>query len=85
MEIYGVPSTASVAVTLEVTPADTRPAVVTVPAIVKPASDAAGARVVIGVIPIASLPPGDFLVRALVSVDGTAVGRAVRTLRKDVR
>jgi hypothetical protein len=37
---------------------------------------------VIGSIAIASLPPGDYVVRALVSVDGRVTARITRTLRK---
>ena len=37
---------------------------------------------VIGALPIAALPPSDYVVRAIVSVDGRPVGRVLRTLRK---
>jgi VWFA-related protein len=39
-------------------------------------------RQVIGALPIAALAPGDYVVRAIVSVDGRPVGRIMRTLRK---
>jgi len=39
-------------------------------------------RLVIGALPIAALAPGDYVVRAIVSVDGRPVGRITRTLRK---
>ena len=39
-------------------------------------------RVALGGIPIGALPPGDIVVRAIVSVDGKPVGRVTRTLRK---
>lgn len=38
--------------------------------------------IVIGALPIASLTPGDYVLRAIVSVDGRPVGRVERTLRK---
>lgn len=41
-------------------------------------------RMIVGAVPIASLPPGDYTVRAIVSVDGRPVGRVLRTLRKSV-
>jgi VWFA-related protein len=43
---------------------------------------AADRRMVVGAIPIAPLAPGDYVVRAIVSVDGRPVGRVTRTLRK---
>ncbi len=49
------------------------------------ASLAAGAgdrRTITGTVPIASLPPGDYLVRVVVSVDGRPVGQSTRMLRK---
>lgn len=36
-----------------------------------------------GVIPIGALPPGDYIVRALIGVEGQALTRVVRTLRKE--
>jgi len=38
-----------------------------------------------GAVPIASLPAGDYVVRAVVGVEGQAYGRVVRTLRKVTR
>jgi hypothetical protein len=40
-------------------------------------------HVALGGIPIGSLPPGDIVVRAIVSIDGKPVGRVTRTLRKE--
>jgi hypothetical protein len=53
----------------------------TIPARVSQA-DEAGRRVVTAVIPIGGLLPGDFVVRAVVAIDGKPVGRVIRTLRK---
>ena len=39
-------------------------------------------RIAIGALPIAALPLGDYVVRAIVSIDGRPVGRITRTLRK---
>ena len=41
-------------------------------------------RMIVGAVPIAALPPGDYVVRAIVSVDGRPVGRVLRTLRKGI-
>jgi len=40
------------------------------------------ARVAYGGFAIDKLPPGDVVMRAVVTVNGTFAGRAVRTLRK---
>jgi hypothetical protein len=42
-------------------------------------------HVALGGIPIAALPPGDLVVRAVVSLDGVPVGAVTRTLRKAER
>ena len=42
-------------------------------------------HVALGGIPIAALPPGDVVVRAVVSLDGVPVGAVTRTLRKAER
>ncbi len=42
-------------------------------------------HVALGGIPIGALPPGDIVVRAIVSVDGKPVGRVTRTLRKALK
>lgn len=38
--------------------------------------------IAIGALPIAPLAPGEYVVRAIVSIDGRPVGRVIRTLRK---
>jgi len=80
LEIYG---RSSGAVTAELELADTEdgPAGARGPMMVT--RDEAGNRhVAMASIPIGSLPPGDIVVRVVVSVDGAPVGRATRTLRK---
>ncbi len=39
-------------------------------------------RIALGALPISALAPGEYVVRAIVSVDGRPVGRVTRTLRK---
>ncbi|HJR58042.1 MAG TPA: hypothetical protein VJ813_01535 [Vicinamibacterales bacterium] len=80
-EIYGrAPKSDSVTVRLEIaaTP-DGRALATAVPRVVTQSDDR---RVAVGAVPIASLNPGDYVVRAIVSVDGRPVGRITRTLRK---
>ena len=80
-EIYGrTPQTDAVTVRLEVaSDAKGRALATAVPRVVSQGEDR---RLTIGAIPIAALPPGDYIVRAIVSVDGRPVGRVIRTLRK---
>ncbi|MCX6545241.1 MAG: hypothetical protein NTV05_12635 [Acidobacteria bacterium] len=80
-EVYGVPNTSAVTAAVEIAASASGPVVATAPARVgSPGSD--GRRVALAAIPLGSLPPGDHLVRVVVSVDGKPVGRVVRTLRK---
>ena len=80
-EVYGnPPKPDSVTVRLEVAQGpDERALTTAVPRIVTPSPDR---RMVIGALPIAALPPADYTVRAIVSVDGRPVARIARTLRK---
>lgn len=82
-EAYGVPPTPdSVTVRLEIASSpDDRALSSAVPRVITAARDR---RMIIGALPIASLPIGDYVVRAIVSVDGRPVGRVLRTLRKGV-
>lgn len=80
-EAYGVPPKPdSISVRLEVAPSpDDRALVTAVPRLVTASPDR---HMVIGALPIAALPPNDYVVRAIVSVDGRPVGRVLQTLRK---
>jgi hypothetical protein len=81
IEIYGVPRTGAVTVDLDlVQTIDGAPlakADTTVGA-----GSAEDMRVAFGGFSIAGLPPGDYQMRAIVSLDGKPVGKVVRTLRK---
>ena len=81
LEIYGVPKGAAVTATLELAPSEDAPAIASTPATVGPGKDQ-DARLVYGGFTIEALPPGDVVMRALLSLDGKVVGRAVRTMRK---
>ena len=83
LEAYGPAATPdSVAARLEVAASpDARALATAVPRVINASEDR---RMIVGAIPIASLPPGDYVVRAIVSVDGRPVGRVVRTLRKSI-
>jgi VWFA-related protein len=83
LELYGQTGTAalSVAVTFEVARTLNGPALVSTPGVIE-STRAADRYAATGAIPIASLPPGDYIVRAITSVQGHASGRVMRTLRK---
>ena len=57
------------------------PALASLPAAVTPGQDATRATLS-GVLPIGALPPGDYVIRAIVSSPDGPSGRVVRTLRK---
>jgi hypothetical protein len=80
LEIYGVPK-GELSATLELAESVDGPAAVSGAMRItgEPSDDQ---HVALGGIPIGSLPPGDIIVRAVVSLNGVPVGTASRTLRK---
>ena len=81
-EIYGqLPSSAEVAVRFEVAETEDGPALSSSPGRLQRTSDDAR-RIAIGSVPIATLSPGDYVVRAVLNVDGRTIGTVRRTLRK---
>ena len=81
LEIYGVPKDAAVAVRLELADSDQGAALANATTTVRQGPGEDG-RTAFGGFAIGGLQPGDYLLRAIVSVDGKEVGRAARTLRK---
>lgn len=81
VEIYGVTKASKVGVTLELAETIDGAAAMSGPVQLAdgPTEDTRIARAGLG---IGSLPPGDIVVRAVINVDGKAVGRVTRTLRK---
>ena len=81
LEIYNVPKTGNLTVNLDVvsTP-DGQPLASAETQIGKGSSE--DSRLAIGGFGIDSLPPGDYLMRAVVLLEGKPVGRVTRTLRK---
>jgi VWFA-related protein len=80
-EIYGsAPRSDSISVRLEIAAGpDERALASAAPRVVAQGSLR---HIAVGALPIASLQPGEYTVRAIVSVDGRPVGRVTRTLRK---
>jgi hypothetical protein len=79
-EIYGrAPKADSISVRVEIAEEPEDRALITAAARVVPQGDTR--RIAIGALPIASLAPGEYVVRAIVSIDGRPAGRIMRTLR----
>lgn len=80
LEIHGGEPGARLSVALELASSPHGPPMVVLPLALRPAGDRH--YVASGALPIGSLPPGDYAVRALVGLEGHAIARIVRTLRK---
>jgi hypothetical protein len=81
LQIYGVPKGATLKLDLDVAPTAEGVALATADTTILP-TRADDQRIAFGGFSIESLPPGDYLMRAVVSLDGKPVGKVVRTLRK---
>ncbi|HVL66238.1 MAG TPA: hypothetical protein VM364_03125 [Vicinamibacterales bacterium] len=80
LELYGAPAGTRISTALEIARTLNGPPMAAVPLAIEAAAE--GRYVAKGAIPIGSLPAGDYIVRALVGVEGQALTRVVRTLRK---
>jgi VWFA-related protein len=81
VEIYGTPPPGgSVTATLELALAADAPALASGTANILMSNDA-DRRVATGDVPIAGVAPGDYVIRAVVKLDGRVVGQAMRTIR----
>ena len=81
VEIYGVPKGGNVTVDLEVAPGVDGTPLASAQTTVSQ-GNVEDIRIAFGGFSIASLAPGDYQMRAVIKLDGKAVGRVVRTLRK---
>ena len=81
LELYKVPKNAALTVTLELAATADGPALASedVPLTAGPSEDV---RVAFSGFAIDGMPPGDIVMRAIVSMNGKPVGRALRTVRK---
>ncbi|PYR74324.1 MAG: hypothetical protein DMF86_18625 [Acidobacteria bacterium] len=84
LEVYGVPKSGALSTTLELAESDTEPAMATATTTTA-STTVEDVKIVFGGFAIEALPPGDYQVRAVVSLDGKPVGRVTRTLRKIAR
>jgi hypothetical protein len=81
LEIYGVPKGAPVAVRLELADSEQGAALANATTNIGQGPGEDG-RTAFGGFAISGLQPGDYLIRAMVTIDGKEVGRATQTLRK---
>jgi hypothetical protein len=82
LELYGAPS-GKLSARFDLSASEGGSVLTTGAAQIGPAA-AGGERSVSATIPLAAIPSGDFLLRAIVSVDGKTVAELRRTLRKHV-
>jgi hypothetical protein len=82
-EIFGPPPDGILSVALELAANQDGPALVRVPGTIV-ATGSADRRRATGVVPIGQLPPGDYVLRAIVSLDGRPIATLIRILRKAV-
>jgi hypothetical protein len=78
----GAPAGARVNATLEISQTPNGPAMVSVPLTIE--SGGADRYVARGAVPLGALPPGDYIVRAMVGLEGHPMTRVTRTLRKAI-
>ena len=81
LEIYGGSAGARVNALIEVASTLNGPPVIQMPLVIEP-TDSPNRFTATGAVPIGNLPPGDYVVRALIGLEGQPSGRVVRTLRK---
>lgn len=80
IEMYGVPAGTRIASTLELSATMNGPAMVSLPLAIEAGGE--NRYIATGVVPIGTLPPGDYVVRAIVGLEGQPMTRVTRTLRK---
>ncbi|HEX7780055.1 MAG TPA: hypothetical protein VF424_12475, partial [Vicinamibacterales bacterium] len=81
LELYGGTPGDRISAIVEVAQNVDSPAMVATPLIIE-ASGEDGRYLATGAVPIGALPAGDFVVRAVVGIEGQPAGRVLRTLRK---
>ena len=80
IELYGAPPGTRIASMLELSTTMNGPALVSLPLAIETAGESR--YVATGVLPIGALSPGDYVVRAMVGIEGQPMTRVTRTLRK---
>ena len=81
LELYGGTPGAKIAAIVEVAQNVESAAILTAPLAIDPSGEE-GRYLATGAVAIGALPPGDFVVRAIVGIEGQPAGQVLRTLRK---
>ena len=81
LEMYGGTPGVRISAIVEVAQSADGPALLTTPLAIEATSED-GRYLATGAVAIGALPPGDFIVRAIVGIEGQAAGQVTRTLRK---
>ena len=81
VELYGGTAGAGIRAVIEIARSPTGAPLVATPLALEPSQDP-GKFLAQGAIPIGALPPGDYVVRALVGLEGQPLGVVMRTMRK---
>jgi len=82
VEMEGAPAGARVTAVLEVAQSVNGPAIVTVPLAIASASN--DRYTAMGAVAVGALPAGDYIIRALIGLEGHTVTRVFQTMRKAV-
>jgi len=80
-ELFGTPPAGTLSVAMELATSEDGPALVRVPGTIAETSSADRRRAT-GVGPIGKLSPGDYVLRAVLSLDGRPIAKLTRVLRK---
>ena len=83
VELEGAPAGAKVSAAVELAQTLNGPAIISVPLVVQSSGESRFAAM--GSVAVGALPPGDYIVRAIVGLEGSAPTRVVRTIRKAAR
>lgn len=81
LEMYGGTPGVRISAVVEIAQNADGPALLTTPLAIEATSED-GRYLATGAVAIGALPPGDFVVRAIVGIEGQAAGQVTRTLRK---
>ncbi len=81
LEVYGAPADSPVSIVMELATSVDGPPMLRIPGAVGDVRRDSQ-RIATGAIPIATLKPGDYVIRAVVQAEGQPAGRVVGTLRK---
>jgi VWFA-related protein len=80
-EVFGTPPAGTLSMAMELASTEDGPALVRVPGAIVTTKDENRRRAT-GVVPIGQLPPGDYVLRAVMSLDGKPIATLSRILRK---